>query len=107
MSDTHPRYIVSYWIESASPYLVVDTKPETDGTCVVVGAFTASMADTVAEALNEAPKVERLEAELRRQALLHEQARKDWAEQQDYSDAALRAKADGYARYGGTTTEGE
>lgn len=62
------RYLVAYWIESPSPYLVVDTQPDTDGTCVVVGGFTATQADTVADALNEKGRADAVTS------LFHEQA---------------------------------
>ncbi len=84
--------------ESARPYLGIDVGGDDRGPEVVCEA-TNYWGDQITKALNEAPRVEELEAELRRVQLLHERARAEWAARYE-TDAALRACADNFARYG-------
>lgn len=109
MSDTHPRYLVAegelhragdFVIE----YQVIDTQPENGNARVLHVGFTEDHAARIAEAFNDHPQIEQLLAELRRTNLLHEQARLAWADRLG-SDAARRAEADGFARYGGSPKE--
>lgn len=69
------RYVVAYWVAAPDPYLVVDTQPETDGTCQVVGGFTAATANEVADAMNERGLADAQRAELHRQAKELDEAR--------------------------------
>lgn len=69
------RYVVAYWTAAPDPYLVVDTQPETDGTCVVIGGFTAALAGEVADAMNERGLADAQRAELHRQAKELDEAR--------------------------------
>lgn len=77
------RYIVAYWVAAPDPYLVVDTQPDSDGTGVVVGGFTAATANEVADAMNERGRADAQRAELHRQAALLDAANAEIARLQD------------------------
>lgn len=86
MSDTHPRYIVAQRLVLAdgvfvSEFSVVDAQPDAGNGRVLHVGFDEGDAARVSEALNEAQRVEALEAEVHRMGVARERQRQITADE--------------------------